>query len=145
MGHQVRYICASMPAMQLLDAACMLLLVWYSRTTLLCPTLDRRDAGHMSRHAFLTNQKVSPPSSWGYKDVDLADAEAAGVDNYASLGCRWAPKGETAAPTSSADSARTTVAVNGTGATSARSGKGSGARLRSCSCSAPLDTSWERA
>lgn len=42
------------------------------------------------RHAFLSNQKVSTPSTWAYKVVELPAAEVSGAERIDTLGCRWA-------------------------------------------------------
>jgi hypothetical protein len=82
---------------------------------------------HTCRHAFLSNQKVQTPSTWGYRLVELIEAESAGIDNYDALGCRWAPQasGPTASGTS-ADSSSTAVHQNGSAPTGC---KGEGGAL----------------
>lgn len=77
------------------------------------------DAQHVCvcvcRSAFLTNQRVETPSTWGHVMPNFADAEKAGVQHYSRLGCMWAPGG---GPAPSGDSTSTAApATNGTNGT----------------------------
>lgn len=66
------------------------------------------------RSVFLTNQRVETPSTWGHVMPNFADAEKAGVENYAALGCQWAPGG---APAQSGESTSTAAPANGSNGT----------------------------
>jgi hypothetical protein len=77
------------------------------------------------RHAFLSNQKVQTQSTWGYRLVELIEAESAGVNNYSTFGCRWAPQASSPTPSgASGNSTSTACRENGGSRTGPSGGAG---------------------